>query len=92
MQKVQARATKLIPEIRHLPYEGRLQILGMRSLKDRHLRLDLIQTYKILHAFDNVDYKKYFTLNQNSNRNNGYKLHVKVHNGSILGKFLHIEW
>ncbi len=56
----------------------------MRSLKDRRLRLDLIQTYKILHGFDNVDYEKYFTLNQNSNRNNGYKLNVKAHNGSIF--------
>ncbi len=59
----------------------------MRSLKDRRLRLDLIQTYKILHGFDNVDCRKYFTLNQNSNRNNEYKLNVKAHNSSILGNF-----
>ncbi len=87
LETVQARATKLIPEIRHLSYEGRLEILGMSSLKDRLLRLDLIQTYKILHGFDSVDYKKYFTLNQNANRNNRYKLNVKAHNGSILGNF-----
>ncbi len=41
-------------------------------------QLDLIQMYNILHGFDSVDYKKYFTLNQNSNRNNGYKLNVKA--------------
>ncbi len=84
LERVQARATKLIPEIRHLSYEGRLEIPGMMSLKDRRLSLDLIQTFKIQHGFDSVDYKKYFTLNQNSNRNNGYKLNVKVYNGSSI--------
>ncbi len=44
----------------------------MLTLKARHIRLDLIQTYKILHGVDNIDYK-YFTLNKNSTRNNGYK-------------------
>ncbi len=46
----------------------------MSTLKDRRIRLDLIQTYKILHGIDNVDYAKYFTLNTNKTRNNGYKL------------------
>ncbi len=45
------------------------------TLKARHIRLDLIQTYKILHGVDNVDYDdKYLTMNKNSTRNNGYKL------------------
>ncbi len=37
----------------------------MSTLKDRHIRLDLIQTYKILCGVHNVDYAKYFTLNTN---------------------------
>ncbi len=52
LEKIQARATKLIPEIRHLSYENRLQALGMSILKARRIRLDLIQTYKILHGVD----------------------------------------
>ncbi len=56
----------------------------MSTLKARHIRLDLIQMYKILHGVDNdVDYAKYFTLNTNKTRNNGYKLEVKTHNKYI---------
>ncbi len=50
----------------------------MSTLKVMHIRLDLIQMYKILHGVDNVDYAKYFTLNTNKTRNNGYKLEVKT--------------
>ncbi len=56
----------------------------MSTLKARHIRLDLIQMYKILHGVDNVDYAKYFTLNTNNTRNNGYKLEVKTHTTNIL--------
>ncbi len=48
----------------------------MLTFKARYIRLNLIQTYKILHAVDNVDYDKYLTLNKNSIRNNGYNLEV----------------
>ncbi len=78
VEKIQARATKLIPEMRHLSYANRLQALGMSTLKARHIRLDLIQIYKILHGVDNVDYAKYFTYNANNTRNNGYKLEIKT--------------
>ncbi len=57
----------------------------MSTLKASHIRLDLIQTYTILHGVDNVDYAKYFTLNTNKTRNNGYKLEVKIHTMNILG-------
>jgi ribonuclease P/MRP protein subunit RPP40 len=46
LERVQARATKLIPEIRHMTYENRLKALGMSTLKDRRIKLDLVQTYK----------------------------------------------
>ncbi len=34
---------------------------------------------------DNVDYAKYFALNTNKTRNNGYKLEVKTHTPNTLG-------
>ncbi len=81
-----------IAKISHLSYEGKLDILGIMSLKDRYLMLHLIQTYKILHGFDSVDYKKYFTLNQNSNRSNGYKLMSKHIMVVYWATSSHIEW
>ena len=87
LERVQARATKLIPELRHLSYESRLEKLGMPTLRTRRIKLDLVQAYKILHGFDNVDYKNYFTLNENCTRNNGYKLFAKPFNKNVLGNF-----
>ena len=43
----------------------------MTTLKARRLKLNLVQAYKIRHGLENVDYKNYFTLNENCIRNNG---------------------
>ena len=48
LEKVQKRATKLLPWLRNLSYEDRLLRLDMPSLEQRRLRGDLIETYKIL--------------------------------------------
>ncbi len=41
-------ATKLVPAIRLFPYEVRLAILGLSSMRRRRLRGDLIWMFKIL--------------------------------------------
>jgi ribonuclease P/MRP protein subunit RPP40 len=87
LERVQARATKLIPEIRNLTYEERLKKLGMITLKARRSKLDLIQTFKIVKGIDNVDIKNYFSLNNNPTRNNGYKLKAINYKTGILGNF-----
>ena len=47
-KKVQRRATKLLPNLTHLPYPDRLKILGLYSLYNRCICGDLILTYRIL--------------------------------------------
>ena len=49
MEAVQRRATKMIPSLRHLPYEERLRKLRLPSLVYRRRRGDMIQTYKFTH-------------------------------------------
>ena len=46
------------------------------SVVPQKLKPDLVQVYKILHAFDNVDYKNYFELNKNCTKNE--RLHGQV--------------
>ena len=87
LERVQARATKMIPEIRGLSYQERLKKLNMNSLEVRRTKLDLIQTYKILNGVDNVDYTNYFSLNLNNTRNNGYKLHAVSYDTQRMGDF-----
>ena len=55
LEKVQRRATKLIYDVKHLPYESRLKRLKLPTLKYRRARGDVIETFKILHGYyDNM--------------------------------------
>ena len=87
LERVQARATKLIPSIRHISYERRLTRLNLYSLEKRRLRGQLIETFKILKGIDNVDYQKLFTLSSNQTRSNGWKLDLKRFNTTQCGEF-----
>ena len=48
LEKVQKKATKIIPEIRHLPYVERLKACKLPTLRFRQVRGDMIEMYKIL--------------------------------------------
>lgn len=61
VERVQRRATKLIPMIKDLPYPERLRILGMPSLYHRRRRGDMITTYQLLHGGVDVNPEKFFT-------------------------------
>ena len=47
IENVQRRATKLVPSLKNLEYEDRLRKLKIQILKYRHLRGDMIETYKL---------------------------------------------
>ena len=58
---MQKGATKMIMGLEHLPYEGRLQQLGLFSLEKKRLRRDMIEVYKIMHGVENVDWETFFS-------------------------------
>ena len=74
VEKVQKRATKLIPCIRHLPYDQRLKILKLPSLMYRRRRGDMLQTFKIVTNRVNINKDKFLKLNEMQTRGHQYKL------------------
>jgi len=48
IEKVQMRATRLLPQIKVLSYQERLRTLDLPTLKNRILRGDMIELYKII--------------------------------------------
>ena len=47
LEKVQRRATKLVPRIKDLPYSSRLKVLQLPTLIYRRRRADMLQVYRI---------------------------------------------
>ncbi len=75
---VQRRATKMIPSLRNKSYEERLARLNLFSLEKRRLRGILIECFKILKGFTNVDANKLFSTDDLSRtRSNGIKLRCR---------------
>uniref|UniRef100_A0A4W3J4I1 Reverse transcriptase domain-containing protein n=1 Tax=Callorhinchus milii TaxID=7868 RepID=A0A4W3J4I1_CALMI len=62
LEGVQHRFTRLVPGIRGLTHEDRLNKLGLYSLEYRRIRGDLTETYKILMGLDRVDSVRLFPL------------------------------
>ena len=78
IERVQRRATKILPELRECTYEERMRILNLPSLKYRRYRGDLIQTFKILNKVDDLRVEDFFTLNNNTiTRDSDIKLGIK---------------
>ena len=60
LEKIQRRASKLIPGLRDLTYEERLKECGLTTLETRRLRGDQIEVFKILNGYENIDSNIFF--------------------------------
>ena len=63
LEKIQRRASKLIPGLRDLTYEQRLKECGLTTLETRRLRRDQIEmfNFKILNGYENIDSNLFFS-------------------------------
>ena len=61
LERVQRRATKIVPALRNLPYEERLRRLNLTTLEERRIRGDMIETYKLLSGKEDINPDKFFT-------------------------------
>ena len=59
-------------------YEDRLRILGLTTLETRFLRADLIEVFKILRGFENLDPDRFFqVVGYGVRRGHSFKLFKK---------------
>jgi len=57
---ITASANKLISGLSEVRYEERLEILGLTTLETRRLREDLMEVFKILEGYENIDQEVFF--------------------------------
>ena len=62
IEGVQQRATRMVPELKHLTYEERLEKLKLTTLEERRARGDMIETYKIITGKEKVNPGKFFQM------------------------------
>jgi len=87
LEKVQHDATRLVLELASLPYESRLQQLGVHSLYCRRLRGDLIATYKLINNVFDINFS-FITLNKDlPTRGQDFKLFKPSANLQIRQKY-----
>ena len=90
LEGVQARATKLIPELSNLEYEDRLKTLNLQSLFYRRDRGDMIECYKMTHG--TYDIPPILRLDEdNSRRGHPYKLKFSVSNKEVRHNYFSLR-
>ena len=67
LERIQRRATKMIPELRDFIYESRLLQCGLTTQETRRLRGDQIEVFKIVNGYEDVDRNMFFKLKEGSN-------------------------
>ena len=85
IEGVQRRATRLSRDLRNEPYNIRLTTLGLPTLQFRRDRADMLQVFKILKGYEDIDSSRFFTLSSTGLR--GYSLKLfKERNRLLLRK------
>ena len=69
LEKIQRRATTMIPELRDHSYEEQLKECGLTTLETKQLRGDQIEVFKILNGYENI----FFSLKKD-NRTRGHEV------------------
>ncbi len=78
LEAVQCRVAKMILSFRNESCEERLARLHLFSLEKRRLRGELMECFKILKRFTNVDANKLFSIDESSRKgSNGIKFRCK---------------
>ena len=77
LERVQRRATRMVPKLKKLPYSERLKKMNLPRLYDRRIRGDMIETYKIVSGVENLNSRRLFQMSTFQGRSHSKKLYPK---------------
>ena len=60
LERIQHRFTRLFKGLKHLPYDDRLEKLGLWSLEERRNRGDLIEVFMMVKGLSDVSWQEFF--------------------------------
>ena len=70
LEKLQRKTTKIPRKLSKLSYDQRPAELGLTSLKDRRVRRDLIQMFKIMKGFEVLEWEKDLNIKERTRGHN----------------------
>ena len=79
LERIQRKATRLIPSFHGLPYIDRLRNLHLPSLQHQRHRGDMIFLYQIIHDYYDIDKSKLFSFSETSSTRGHNKKIFKPH-------------
>jgi len=62
LERVQHRFTRMIPGLKKLPYETRLQHLGLWTLEERRNRSDLLEVFRMYKGLSLIPFNQFFVI------------------------------
>ena len=83
MEKVQQRALREMSDIRGHSYEERLKESGLTSLRERRVRGDLIEVFKVIKGFNNVNKEVWFDL-QSREESRATRTNTRIQDGEEI--------
>ena len=69
LERVQKRMVSLIPNLRGNNYEAKLHELGIKTLKYRRDRADMLTVYRWIRGIDNINVSEMFEFYRDTDRN-----------------------
>ena len=76
MEKIQRRATKIVPDLKDLPYECRLKALKLYPLSERRARGDMITVFRMLNGLIDIDVERLMPINVGNNSTRSHNLQI----------------
>ena len=83
LEKVQRSITRMVPSLRDLKYEERLERLGLPTLEDRRERGDMIMMYRCVRGLENIDKEDMIIRDTGITRGHEYKVKIPTCKGDI---------